>query len=96
MRAYPPPGAARNTAVSWSRLPGSFPIANRDYPRSRANDRERMPEDPPTDSIGTPVALCRGAWGSVNAGVDAVMYLSDLSRRKLTYSLGANNRIVKG
>jgi hypothetical protein len=35
-------------------------------------------------------------WGSVNAGVDAVSYLSDLSRRKLTYSLGANIRIVKG
>ncbi len=35
-------------------------------------------------------------WGSVNAGVDAVSYLSDLSRRRLTYSLGANVRIVKG
>jgi hypothetical protein len=35
-------------------------------------------------------------WGSVNAGVDAVSYLSDLSRRHLTYSLGANVRIVKG
>ena len=35
-------------------------------------------------------------WGSVNAGVDAVSYLSDLARRKLTYSLGANVRIVKG
>ena len=35
-------------------------------------------------------------WGSVNAGVDAVSYLSDLARRKLTYSLGANLRIVKG
>ena len=35
-------------------------------------------------------------WGSVNAGVDAVSYLSDLSRRKLTYSLGANIRILKG
>ena len=35
-------------------------------------------------------------WGSVNAGVDAVSYLSDLARRKLTYSLGANIRIVKG
>ena len=35
-------------------------------------------------------------WGSVNAGVDAVSYLSDLARRKITYSLGANIRIVKG
>ena len=35
-------------------------------------------------------------WGSVNAGVDAVSYLSDLSRRRLTYSLGANVRIAKG
>ena len=35
-------------------------------------------------------------WGSVNAGVDAVSYLSDLARRRLTYSLGANVRIVKG
>ncbi len=35
-------------------------------------------------------------WGSVNAGVDALSYLSDLSRRRLTYSLGANIRIVKG
>ena len=35
-------------------------------------------------------------WGSMNAGVDAVSYLSDLSRRRLTYSLGANVRIVKG
>jgi hypothetical protein len=35
-------------------------------------------------------------WGSVNAGVDAVSYLSDLGRRRLTYSLGANVRIVKG
>ena len=35
-------------------------------------------------------------WGSVNAGVEAVSYLSDLSRRRLTYSLGANVRIVKG
>ncbi|MEP6619111.1 MAG: hypothetical protein ABJE47_07350 [bacterium] len=35
-------------------------------------------------------------WGSVNAGVDAVSYLSDLSRRRLTYSAGANIRIVKG
>ena len=35
-------------------------------------------------------------WGSVNAGVDMVSYLSDLSRRRLTYSAGANIRIVKG
>jgi hypothetical protein len=35
-------------------------------------------------------------WGSVNAGVDAVSYLSDLARRRLTYSLGANVRIAKG
>ena len=35
-------------------------------------------------------------WGSVNGGVDAVSYLSDLARRHLTYSLGANVRIVKG
>ena len=35
-------------------------------------------------------------WGSVDAGVDAVSYLSDLARRRLTYSLGANVRIVKG
>jgi hypothetical protein len=35
-------------------------------------------------------------WGNVNAGVDAVSYLSDLGRRRLTYSLGANVRIVKG
>jgi hypothetical protein len=35
-------------------------------------------------------------WGSVNAGVDAVSYLTDLSRRRFTYSLGANIRIVKG
>jgi hypothetical protein len=35
-------------------------------------------------------------WGSVNAGVDAVSYLSDLSRRRLTYSLGASVRIVRG
>lgn len=35
-------------------------------------------------------------WGSVNAGVDAVSYLSDLSRRQVTYSLGASVRIVKG
>ena len=35
-------------------------------------------------------------WGSVNAGVDAVSYLSDLARRRITYSLGVNVRIVKG
>jgi hypothetical protein len=35
-------------------------------------------------------------WGSVNAGVDAVSYLNDLARRRLTYSLGASVRIVKG
>ena len=35
-------------------------------------------------------------WGSVNAGVDAVSYLSDLARRKLTYSVGGDVRIVKG
>ena len=38
----------------------------------------------------------RQTWGSVNAGVDAVSYLSDLARRKISYSLGANIRIVKG
>ena len=35
-------------------------------------------------------------WGSVNAGVDAVSYLSDLARRKITYSMGGDVRIVKG
>ncbi len=35
-------------------------------------------------------------WGSVNAGMDAVSYLSDLARRKLTYSVGGDIRIVKG
>ena len=35
-------------------------------------------------------------WGSVNAGVDAVSYLRDLARRRITYSMGANVRIVKG
>lgn len=38
----------------------------------------------------------RQTWGSVNAGVDAASYLSDLARRRITYSLGANVRIVKG
>jgi hypothetical protein len=38
----------------------------------------------------------RQTWGSLNAGVDAVSYLSDLSRRKLTYSLGGDVRVFKG
>lgn len=38
----------------------------------------------------------RQTWGSLNAGVDAVSYLSDLARRKLTYSLGGDVRIFKG
>ncbi len=38
----------------------------------------------------------RETWGSVNAGVEAVSYLGDLSRRHLTYSLGADVRVVKG
>lgn len=38
----------------------------------------------------------RQTWGSLNAGVDAVSYLSDLARRKLTYSLGGDVRILKG
>jgi hypothetical protein len=35
-------------------------------------------------------------WGSLNGGVDAVSYLSDLSRQRITYSIGANVRVVKG
>ncbi len=38
----------------------------------------------------------RQTWGSMNAGVEAVSYLSDLSRRRISYSLGADVRIVKG
>ena len=38
----------------------------------------------------------RQTWGSVNAGVDAVSYLSDLSRRRITYSAGANVRLLRG
>ena len=38
----------------------------------------------------------RQTWGSVNAGVDAVIYLSDLSRRRITYSAGANVRLLRG
>ena len=38
----------------------------------------------------------RQTWGSVNAGVDAVSYLSDLSRRRITYSAGASVRLVRG
>ena len=38
----------------------------------------------------------RQTWGSLNAGVDAVSYLSDLGRRKLSYSLGGDVRIFKG
>jgi hypothetical protein len=38
----------------------------------------------------------RQTWGSVNAGTEVVSYLSDLARRRITYSLGANLRVVKG
>jgi hypothetical protein len=35
-------------------------------------------------------------WGSLNGGVDAISYLSDLSRQRVTYSVGANVRVFKG
>lgn len=38
----------------------------------------------------------RQTWGSLDLGTEAVSYLNDLSRRHLTYSAGANLRIVKG
>ena len=38
----------------------------------------------------------RETWGSINAGVRTLSYLSDLSRRRYTYSAGANLRVVKG
>jgi hypothetical protein len=38
----------------------------------------------------------RQTWGSLNAGIDAVSYLSDVSRRNLTYSLGGDVRLLKG
>ena len=51
----------------------------------------------PSRSASKNAALTSSAIASsVNAGVDAVSYLSDLTRRRLTYSLGANVRIVKG
>lgn len=38
----------------------------------------------------------RQTWGSLDLGTEAISYLNDLSRRHLTYSAGANLRIVKG
>jgi hypothetical protein len=56
---------------------------------------EKLREVLPVHTFST-VFSQRQTWGSVNAGVDAVSYLSDLARRRITYSLGANVRIVKG
>jgi hypothetical protein len=35
-------------------------------------------------------------WGSLNGGIDATSYLSDLARRRVSYAAGASVRIVKG
>jgi hypothetical protein len=56
---------------------------------------DRLRETLPVQTFTTAFSQ-RQTWGSVHAGVEAVSYLSDLARRRIEYSLGANVRIVKG
>lgn len=56
---------------------------------------DKLRETLPVQSVSTAFSQ-KQTWGSVNGGVEAISYLSDLSRRKVTYYAGANVRIVKG
>ena len=56
---------------------------------------DKLHETLPVQTFTTVFAQ-RQTWGSMNAGVEAISYLSDLSRRRISYSLGADVRIVKG
>jgi hypothetical protein len=55
----------------------------------------KLRETLPVQTVSTAFSQ-RQTWGSVNAGVNAVNYLSDFGRQRITYSLGASVRIVKG